>query len=93
MTLSPEKLAPPLISLAEARVIIDGAIAYAREKNTRMGIVVLDTSGEIVAGREFYDYAAKYLDDTSRTEIPADLTPAVVSELRAGLDRGRAVRA
>ena len=42
---------PELISVAEARVIIDGAIAYAREKNTRMGVVVLDTSGEIVAGQ------------------------------------------
>ena len=38
-----------LISLAEARAIIDGAIAYAREKNTRMGIAVVDTSGEIIA--------------------------------------------
>jgi uncharacterized protein GlcG (DUF336 family) len=40
---------PDLISAAEAHAIIDGAIAYAREKNTRMGVVVLDTSGEIVA--------------------------------------------
>ncbi len=47
-----QSLAPPpqLISAAEARVIIDGAIAYAREKNTAMGVVVLDSSGEIVAG-------------------------------------------
>jgi glc operon protein GlcG len=43
--------APPadLISPAEARVIIEGAIAYAHGKNTSMGVVVLDTSGEIVA--------------------------------------------
>jgi D-alanine-D-alanine ligase len=38
--------------------------------------------GEVFPGREFYDYAAKYLDDSSRTEIPADLPPAVVSELQ-----------
>src|SRR5882672_3167123 len=38
--------------------------------------------GEVFPGREFYDYAAKYLDDTSRTEIPVDLPPAVVSELQ-----------
>jgi D-alanine-D-alanine ligase len=38
--------------------------------------------GEVVPGREFYDYAAKYLDDTSRTEIPADLPLPVVSELQ-----------
>jgi uncharacterized protein GlcG (DUF336 family) len=39
-----------LLSVAEAHVIIEGAIAYAREKNVRMGVVVLDTSGEIIAG-------------------------------------------
>jgi D-alanine-D-alanine ligase len=38
--------------------------------------------GEVFPGREFYDYAAKYLDGTSRTEIPADLPPAVVAELQ-----------
>jgi D-alanine-D-alanine ligase len=38
--------------------------------------------GEVFPGREFYDYAAKYLDDASRTEIPADLSPEVVGELQ-----------
>jgi len=56
---SPPPLPPPgpspaqpaqLISTAEARAIIEGAVAYAREKNVRMGVVVLDTSGDIVAG-------------------------------------------
>src|SRR5215472_4268461 len=32
-------LAPPLISLAEARVIIDGAIAFTREQNLNMAVV------------------------------------------------------
>ena len=44
-------LPPQTISLAEARVIIDGTIALAREKNARLGVVVLDAaSGELVAG-------------------------------------------
>jgi uncharacterized protein GlcG (DUF336 family) len=42
-------LPPQLISLAEAHVIMDGAIAFAREKNLRLGIAVLDASGEVVA--------------------------------------------
>jgi glc operon protein GlcG len=44
--------APPesFISVADAHAIIEGAVAYAREKNWRMGVVVLDASGEIVAG-------------------------------------------
>jgi uncharacterized protein GlcG (DUF336 family) len=37
-----------LISLAEARAIIDGAIAYAREKNMRMGVAVVDIGGETI---------------------------------------------
>jgi D-alanine-D-alanine ligase len=39
--------------------------------------------GEIVPGREFYDYAAKYLDGSSRVLVPAQLPPAVVEELQA----------
>jgi glc operon protein GlcG len=38
------------ISLADARMIIDAAFAYGREKNLRMGVVVLDTTGEMVVG-------------------------------------------
>jgi glc operon protein GlcG len=38
-----------LISVAEAHAIMEGAIAYARERNLRLGVVVLDASGEMVA--------------------------------------------
>lgn len=38
--------------------------------------------GEVIPGREFYDYEAKYLDDGSKTVIPADLTPAQVAEVQ-----------
>jgi uncharacterized protein GlcG (DUF336 family) len=52
---APAPAAPPappsnLISVAEAHAIIEGAVAYAREKNWRMGVIVLDSAGEIVAG-------------------------------------------
>jgi uncharacterized protein GlcG (DUF336 family) len=40
---------PPSISLAEARAIIDGAMAFAREGNMRMAVVVVDQSGNIVS--------------------------------------------
>jgi uncharacterized protein GlcG (DUF336 family) len=44
-------LPPQPISLAEARAIIEGAVALAREKNARIGVVVLDSaSSEMVAG-------------------------------------------
>jgi D-alanine-D-alanine ligase len=38
--------------------------------------------GEIVPSREFYDYAAKYLDGTSELEIPADLDPELTLKMR-----------
>src|SRR5438477_498283 len=38
--------------------------------------------GEVIPGREFYDYEAKYLDDTSRVVIPANLTDAQVREVQ-----------
>jgi D-alanine-D-alanine ligase len=45
---------------------------------------IASVPGEIVPGREFYDYAAKYLDDSSQLLIPAQLTPqqvAIVQEM------------
>ena len=39
--------------------------------------------GEIVPGAEFYDYADKYVDDGSRSIIPAPLTPAQTAEVQA----------
>ncbi len=40
---------PSSLSLAEARAIIDGAVAYTREQNMRMAIVVVDQAGYVVA--------------------------------------------
>src|SRR5499427_1620295 len=37
---------------------------------------------EILPSREFYDYEDKYLLDTARTQVPADLTPEQTEELR-----------
>jgi D-alanine-D-alanine ligase len=44
--------------------------------------------GEIVPSRDFYDYAAKYIDGTSELKIPAPLDPET-----AGAVRGNAVAA
>jgi uncharacterized protein GlcG (DUF336 family) len=40
---------PPLISLPEARAIIEGAIAYAREADLRMAVAVVDQAGNVVS--------------------------------------------
>jgi glc operon protein GlcG len=39
----------PSITLAEARAIIDGAIALAREKNMTMAVAVVDAAGNVVS--------------------------------------------
>ena len=38
--------------------------------------------GEIMPSREFYDYEAKYLDEGSRTVIPAPLSAKQTAEIR-----------
>ncbi len=38
--------------------------------------------GEIKPGHEFYDYEAKYVDDSSQIIIPADIPDAVADEVR-----------
>src|SRR5260370_17091732 len=40
---------PPLITLAEARAIIEGAIAYAPEDNMRTAVVVADHPGNVLS--------------------------------------------
>jgi len=45
----PSKLAAPSITLAEARTIIDGAEAYARQQNALMAAIVLDAAGNPVS--------------------------------------------
>ncbi len=43
---------------------------------------VASVPGEILPSAEFYDYRAKYLDDTTRLEVPANLPPEVVEEVQ-----------
>ena len=38
--------------------------------------------GEIIPQREFYDYRAKYLEDTTELRVPASLEPETVEEMR-----------
>lgn len=45
----PSKLPTPPITLAEARIIIDGAIAYARQRSVLMAVTVVDAAGNPVS--------------------------------------------
>ena len=44
-----------LISLQEARVIIDAAVAYTRELKLRMAVVVVDQSGNLISADRMED--------------------------------------
>jgi D-alanine-D-alanine ligase len=76
------------ISLAaefDRKIVIEAAVPKAREIECAvLGNDEPEASvpGEIIPGREFYDYEAKYLDDSSKTLIPAPLTDAQTAEIR-----------
>jgi D-alanine-D-alanine ligase len=61
----------------DRKAIIEAAVPDAREIECAvLGNTTPEASvpGEIVPSREFYDYQAKYLDNSSRLEIPAPLS-------------------
>ena len=84
-------------SLAELRVAVDHALGYdewivieeaivGREIEVAvLGNLHPEASmpGEIVPGKDFYDYADKYLDDGAQLLIPAPLSEAETDEVRA----------
>ena len=69
----------------DRKVVVEAAIPEAREIECAvLGNDDPEASvpGEVIPSREFYDYEAKYLDDASRTVIPAPLTPQQTAEVR-----------
>ena len=79
---------PAAIDLAaefDRKIVIEAAVPNARE----IEIAVLGNDspevsvpGEVIPSREFYDYQAKYLDEDSRTIIPADLPAKATAEVK-----------
>jgi len=43
---------------------------------------IVSVVGEVVASNEFYDYNAKYIDNQSRIDIPAHISPALSEQIR-----------
>jgi D-alanine-D-alanine ligase len=78
----------PAIELAlefDRKVVVEAGVVNAREIECAvLGNDEPETSmpGEIVPSREFYDYEAKYLDEGSKSVIPADLPAATADEVR-----------
>lgn len=71
----------------DLKILVESAIPDAREiecavlgRNDTPESSVL---GEIIPGSEFYDYDAKYINDTSRTVVPADLPANIAERIRS----------
>src|SRR6186713_3265612 len=81
----------------DRKIVIEAAVPDAREIECAvLGNDEPEASvpGEIIPSREFYDYEAKYLDEGSRSVIPADLPPATVVEVqRLAIEAFRAIDA
>jgi D-alanine-D-alanine ligase len=78
----------PAIEMAcayDRKVVVEAAVPEARE--IECAILGNDdpqasVAGEIIPSREFYDYEAKYLDEGSRTVIPADLSGELAADVQ-----------
>jgi D-alanine-D-alanine ligase len=96
---SEEQLAPAIETALtfDRKVIVEAGVRDARE--IECGVLGNDdpqasVPGEIIPSREFYDYEAKYLDEDSRTVIPAELQPSHAVEVqRLAVEAFRAIDA
>jgi D-alanine-D-alanine ligase len=69
----------------DRKIVIEAAVPAAREIECAvLGNDDPEASvpGEIIPSREFYDYEAKYLDEGSRSVIPAQLSEAQSADVR-----------
>jgi D-alanine-D-alanine ligase len=68
----------------DAWVLAEPALAVRELESAVLGNedAAATAPGEIVPGREFYDYRAKYLEDTSRLLLPAPVSPECAAEVR-----------
>jgi D-alanine-D-alanine ligase len=69
----------------DRRIVVEAAVPNAREIECAvLGNDSPEASkpGEVIPSREFYDYEAKYVDEGSRTIIPADIGPRTEAEIK-----------
>ena len=83
----------PALSLAarfDRKIVIEQGVGGGKKKARELEVAVLGNDdpkasvvGEIIPGKEFYDYEAKYLSDGSIPIIPAKITAAESKQIRA----------
>lgn len=81
-----EELGPALDTAAEydRKLLVEPAIVGREIECSVLGNDHPEASvpGEIIPGAEFYDYEAKYVDDSSELRIPAELSQEQTKEVR-----------
>ena len=68
----------------DRKVLVEEALNVREVECGVLGNDVIETSpiGEIVASGEYYDYNAKYIDDSARIVAPAELDDRVAADLQ-----------
>ena len=69
----------------DRKVLVEKCVQQAREIEVSVlgnDDPIASLPGEVIPSREFYDYAAKYLDDASELLIPAPLDPETTAQIR-----------
>ncbi len=88
---SKKELGPAIYEAAkfDRKIVIEQGVGGAKHKAREIEISVLgndcpqaSVAGEIVPIKEFYDYAAKYLDEGSELIIPAKLTKTEMKKVQ-----------
>lgn len=82
----------PAIGLAaqfDRKIVVEQGVGGGRKKARELEVAVLGNDapeasvvGEVVPGKEFYDYEAKYLSEGSNLIVPAKLTKAQTRQVR-----------
>lgn len=68
----------------DRRIIVERAVVGREIEVSLLGNdhPVASLPGEIITGHEFYDYEDKYVDTTSRTEVPARLPKKILERIQ-----------
>ncbi len=72
-------------ALYDRKILVEYAVPDAREIECSVlgnDDPIASVPGEIVPGHEFYDYEAKYIDDSSQLLIPAPIDPMLAQRVR-----------
>jgi D-alanine-D-alanine ligase len=86
-----KELAPAMTLAAkyDRKMVVEAGVGGKKRKARELEVAVLGNDdpkasvvGEIIPGKEFYDYEAKYLSEGSVPVIPAPLTKAQTKQIR-----------